>query len=356
MLIIIAVAVGLFFAMNIGASGAAASMGISYGSGVIKRPLIALCLCGIAVFFGAWLGGGEVVKTLGNGIVPKETFTISIALIVLASAAMSLFLANILAIPLSTSEVTVGSIVGAGIVYQSLYVAQFAWIFMFWILTPLVAFTIAVLAGKFLKRPFISKWVRSKKAKPILAVLVVLMGVFEAFSAGMNNVANAVGPLVGADILSTQSGIFWGGLFVAIGAVLLGRGVLETNGKKITELRIEEGCIISGTGAGLVMAASIFGIPVPLVQITTSSIIGIGFAKQGKAVLKKDIVIKLLAVWIVSPVLSMVLCFTLIQLLIEQNMYLIVVMAGLLISVFGVKYLMKKKPEETGEVWLTKQN
>ena len=121
-------------------------------------------------------------------------------------------------------------------------------------------------------------------------------------------------------------------------------------------MRIEEGCIISGTGAGLVMAASIFGIPVPLVQITTSSIIGIGFAKQGKAVLKKDIVIKLFAVWIVSPVLSMVLCFTLIQLLIEQNMYPIVVMAGLLISVFGVKYLMKKKPEETGEVWLTKQN
>lgn len=104
------------------------------------------------------------------------------------------------------------------------------------------------------------------------------------------------------------------------------------------------------------MAASIFGIPVPLVQITTSSIIGIGFAKQGMSVLKKDIVIKLLAVWIVSPVLSMVLCFTLIQLLIEHNMYPIVVMAGLLISVFGVKYLMKKKPDESREVILSKQN
>ena len=54
MLTIIAVAVGLFFAMNIGASGAAASMGISYGSGVIKKPIIALSLCGIAVFLGAF--------------------------------------------------------------------------------------------------------------------------------------------------------------------------------------------------------------------------------------------------------------------------------------------------------------
>jgi sulfate permease len=345
MLTIVAVVIGLFFAMNIGASGAAASMGISYGSGVIKKPIIALILCGIAVFFGAWLGGGEVVKTLGSGIVPKESFTISIALIVLASAALSLFLANILAIPLSTSEVTVGSIVGVGIVYQTLYVESFAWIFMFWILTPLIAFTVAVLAGKFLQLPFVKKWVQSKRAKPILAVLVVIMGLFEAFSAGMNNVANAVGPLVGANVLSTGSGIFWGGLFVAIGAILLGRGVLETNGKKITDLRLEEGCIISGTGAGIVMVASIMGIPVPLVQITTSSIIGIGFVKQGISVLKKDIVIKLLTVWVVSPVLSMVLCFTLIQLLIEKNMYPIVIMVGLLISVFGVKYLNKKEKE-----------
>ena len=240
MLAIIAVVIGLFFAMNIGASGAAASMGISYGSGVIKKPIIALLLCGLAVFFGAWLGGGEVVKTLGSGIVPKETFTISIALIVLASAALSLFLANVLAIPLSTSEVTVGSIVGAGIVYQTLYVANFAWIFMFWILTPLIAFTVAVLAGKFLQLSLVQKWIGSKKAKPILAVLVVVMGLFEAFSAGMNNVANAVGPLVGANILSTGSGVFWGGLFVAFGALILGRGVLETNWKRGASFLVQE--------------------------------------------------------------------------------------------------------------------
>ena len=102
------------------------------------------------------------------------------------------------------------------------------------------------------------------------------------------------------------------------------------------------------------MVASIFGIPVPLVQITTSSIIGIGFAKQGVSVLKKDIVIKLLTVWVVSPVLSMVLSFTLIQLLIEKNMYPIVVMIGLLISVFGVKYLSKTETKKKENIVLTK--
>ncbi|OLS40467.1 inorganic phosphate transporter [Bacillus sp. MRMR6] len=342
MLTIIAIIIGLFFAMNIGGSGAAASMGIAYGSGVVKKRL-ALMLCGIAVFLGAWLGGGEVVKTLGSGIVPSSTFTVSIALIVLASAAMSLFLANIFGIPLSTSEVAVGSIVGAGVVYQSVFAGKLLWIMMFWLLTPITAFFIAVLAAKVLNNKKLKKWVEAPKAVPFLTVLVVVLGLFEAFSAGMNNVANAVGPLVGAGIMTTGNGIFWGGLFVALGALILGHRVLETNGKKITTLKLEEGCVISGTGATIVTIASMFGIPVPLTQITTSSIVGIGFAKNGKEVLKKDIVVQMLTVWIVSPVLSMVLSYTLIQLLIEQNIYPIIAMAGVLISVFGVLFLMKRE-------------
>ncbi|MDF0728035.1 inorganic phosphate transporter [Cytobacillus sp. S13-E01] len=342
MLTIIAITIGLFFAMNIGASGAAASMGIAYGSGVIKKGM-ALLLCSIAIFLGAWLGGGEVVKTIGSGIVPTSTFTVNIALIVIASAALSLFLANIVGIPLSTSEVAVGSVVGAGIVYQSVFLGNLVWIIIFWLLTPIAAFLIAILASSLLKNKRFKKWMEAPKAVPFLSTLVVFMGLFEAFSAGMNNVANAVGPLVGASILSTGNGIFWGGLFVALGALLLGQRVLETNGKKITTLKLEEGCVISGTGASIVTVASMLGIPVPLTQITTSSIIGIGFAKHGWAVLKKDIVVQMLTVWVVSPVLSMVLSYTLIQLLIERNVYPIIAMAGVLISVFGVLSLMKRQ-------------
>lgn len=347
MLTIIAITIGLFFAINIGGSGAAASMGIAYGSGVVKKRL-ALVLCGIAVFLGAWLGGGEVVKTIGSGIVPSSTFTVPIALIVLASAALSLFLANIFGIPLSTSEVAVGAVVGAGIVYQSVFVSSLVWIMIFWLLTPFAAFIIAILASFLLKNKHLTRWMKAPKAVPFLSILVVFMGLFEAFSAGMNNVANAVGPLVGANILSTEKGILWGGIFVALGALILGHRVLETNGKKITTLKLEEGCVISGTGATIVTIASVFGIPVPLTQITTSSIIGIGFAKHGKSVLKKDIVVQLLTVWIVSPVLSMVLTYTLIQLIIEHNFYPIVAMVGVLISVFGVMSLMKRpKPALT---------
>lgn len=342
MLTTIAILLGLFFAMNIGGSGAAASMGISYGSGVVKKGL-GLLLCSVAVFLGAWLGGGEVVKTMGSGIVPESTFTVQIALIVVASATLSLFLANIFGIPLSTSEVAVGSVVGAGLVYQSVFAGKLFWIMSFWFVTPILAFVLAIAASRFLKQKRIKKWITTPKAPQILAILVVLMGLFEAFAAGMNNVANAVGPLVGAGILSSGNGVFWGGLFVAFGVLLFGRRVLETNGKKITKLKLEEGCIISGTGATIVVLASLFGIPVPLTQITTSSIIGIGFTKDGLKVLQKDIVVRMLTIWVVSPVLSMILTYTLIQLIIEHNVYPIIAMAGGVIAVFGVLSLFNGK-------------
>ncbi len=345
MLIVLAITIGLFFAINIGASGAAASMGIAYGAGVIKKRL-ALLLCAFAVFLGAVLGGGEVVRTLGSGIVPASSFTTQIVIIVLASAALSLFLANVFGIPLSTSEVAVGAIVGVGIVYQTIFVGKLLWILLFWLLTPFVAFFLAIASAYLLKRKWLQARLKNKKALPVLSVLVLFMGLFEAFAAGMNNVANAVGPLVGAEILSTKDGIFWGGIFVALGALFLGGRVLETNGKKITTLKLEEGCVISGTGATIVTLASLFGIPVPLTQITTSSIIGIGFVNQGKSVLKKDTVVQLLTVWIVSPVLSMVMSYTLIQLFIENNLYPVIAIIGVMVSVFGMLFLMKRTTSE----------
>ncbi len=74
---------------------------------------------------------------------------------------------------------------------------------------------------------------KNSKTKQMDRLFAYYRRIFEAFSAGMNNVANAVGPLVGAGLLSVQHGIIFGGLFVALGALLLGSRVLETNGKKL---------------------------------------------------------------------------------------------------------------------------
>lgn len=343
----IAFFIALFFAMNIGASGTAAAMGPAYGSGAIKSKKIATLLVALCAFLGALLGG-EVVKTIGGGIIPNEMIDVPVVIIILASACITLFVANILGIPLSTSEVVVGAIVGIGISFQSLYVTKLLSIVSFWIIIPLIAFILAYLAGLFI-RSLERKWPQLKgqgKWKKWLMILLIISGCLEAFAAGMNNVANAVGPLVGAGLISVSTGVIVGGIFVSIGAIILGGRVLETNGKKITRLSLLQGSAISATGGSLVIIASVFGFPVPLTQITTTAIVGIGMVNSGFNMWKKDIVKKIIKVWITSPVVSLVISYGLVLLFLKSDIYTFTVIIGVFIATIGSISLIRSERRE----------
>ncbi|KAB2952711.1 inorganic phosphate transporter [Heliorestis acidaminivorans] len=350
MLLYIAFAVAFFFAMNIGASGTAAAMGPAYGSGALKKKT-AMLLVAIAAFLGA-LSGGEVVRTIGSGIIPSTILTVEIVIIVLAAACLTLFIANLLGIPLSTSEVVVGSIVGAGIAFQSLYYHKLAWIVAFWVITPIIAFGISYLFGTFVLK-MEKRWPELKgegRWKKPLTILLITAGALEAYAAGMNNVANAVGPLVGAGLLDISLAVILGGLFVALGAFLLGGKVLETNGKRITDLTLLQGSSVSFTGGTLVIIASIFGLPVPLTQVTTSGIMGIGTARQGFMLWQKGIIKKILKVWVVSPLLSLVLSYGFIILFIQADYYTLLVLASLFLATLGVISLVKTIQQEKSTI------
>lgn len=336
MITLLAFMAAFFFAINIGASGAAASMGIAYGSGAVKTRRIALLICAAGVFLGAAIGGGEVAKTLGSGIIPKELISINISLIILSSAAISLFIANIAGIPLSTSEVTVGAIVGVGIAYKKVFLGTLLSIVMYWILIPIVAFILAVMLNKIVKKAenrFL--FLKEKKWVKILSILVVCTGFLEAFSAGMNNVANSIGPLAASGLISIQHGIIVGGLFVATGAMVLGGRVVETNGKKITELSLLQGSAVSGIGAALVIIASVFGIPVPQTQVTTCSILGVGFSNKGWKIFGKGIISRLLKVWLVSPLFSLVVSYNLVKLFLDFDIYAVAIGVSVFIATTG---------------------
>jgi len=352
MIVILAGIMSLFFAMNIGASGAAASLGVAYGSGAIPKKRNALLICGIAIFLGAVIGGSEVVKTIGEGLIPSGILDAKIVLIILSAATLSLFIANIMGIPLSTSEITVGSVVGVGIAFKSLYIVNILWIVLFWLLVPFVSFVIAIFAGKYVKRAEDnSVWLKNPSNEKYLSLFVIIIGCFEAFSAGMNNVANSIGPLVGAGLISIDKGIIIGGLFIAIGAFLLGGRVLQTNGKKIVRYSKLEGGLISGIGATLVTIASIFGLPVPLTQVTSSAIIGIGVSKNGMAMLKKKMVSRILKVWIVSPILSLVISYSFVQLFIKSDFYMVLILFSVCVATLGILSLMKTIREDSRNIY-----
>ena len=351
MLTYLALAIAFFFAMNIGASGTAAAMGAAYGADAIKNKRIALLLVAIAAFFGAVLGGGQVVKTISQGIIPSDILQVEIVVIILFAATFTLFISNLLGIPLSTSEVTVGSIVGVGIAYHALYADSLLVIISFWFLVPITSFLITFILGKVIMYSE-KRWPQLKgkgKWTKWLSLLLILGGCLEAFSAGMNNVANAIGPLVGANMINATNGLFLGAIFVSIGALVLGSRVLETNAKKITKLSLLQGSAVSFTGGTLVIIASVFGLPIPLTQVTTCGILGVGTAKDGIITLQKTIIKRILLVWLVSPLASLVVSYFLINIFVKWNGYNVLITLCTLILTMGTitLYQLVRKEKST---------
>lgn len=301
----LALGLGLFFAVNIGASGTAAAMGAAYGSGAVRRKaaliLVALCALG-----GAVLAGSEVSTTIGKGLLGGTEVSAAVAAVILASASLSLFAANLAGVPLSTSEVTVGAVMGAALFLGPPAPHKIGLILLTWTILPLLSALIAYLLQRFLAgrlRPLL------RGRRRYVALLLTLGGCYEALAAGSNNVANAVGPLIGAGLVPIGAGVMVGGLGLALGALTLGGRVLNTNAKKITALDLISGSFVSFVGATLVLVASLLGFPVPLTQVTTMGIVGVGYANGGWPALNPATLKRVAQVWIVSPLVSLIAAY-----------------------------------------------
>jgi len=320
--LILALGIALFFAMNIGGSGLSIAMEIPYGAGAISKNK-AMILVALFVVLGAVLAGEGVIETVGFGIVPEEILDINIAIIILSSAAVCILITNIFGIPMSTSEVTVGALAGVGLYFtlvvgrsQSLNVLTIAEIAGFWFFLPALSFVIAYIIRRFLYQRIIgwlTKMELEERIKRALDTMLITSGCYVAFSIGANNTSNAIGPLVGAGAIELVSGALFGGLFIGVGALIFGRRVLETTGKKIAEVCTLEAALAAFISGTLVILASFLGIPVPLAQVVPTAIMGIGCGQEGQYTdnPNSEIWQKMVRVWLISPVVALTISFSL---------------------------------------------
>ena len=298
----------VFFAMNMGASGIAPAFAAAYGAKAIKRK-DALILFSLFVIAGALILGRNVSVTLGKGLLPKEILNFDTVLVILGSAALSLFLANLLRIPQSTSQVTVGAIVGAGLYYRQLNVHTFFLkILPMWVLLPLLSYALTFFLYRIIYPPkhnnlhlYEKLFAHERK----LRVTTLAVSCYVAFTIGSNNVANAVGPLFGAGILGLFIGLLLASPLFGIGAYVLGRGPLETAGREIVPLGIFSGTLVSFVTATLLIFASIIGMPQSLVQLNLCSLFAVGSLKNGhKSTLGLYATKKTFLIWLITPLLS----------------------------------------------------
>jgi len=307
----------VFFAVNMGASGIAPSFAAVYGARLIKKR-ITIILFSVFVVLGAIALGRNVSLTLGKNLLPQEFLSFNTALIIITAAALSLFLANILKIPQSTSQVTVGAITGAGLYFKHLYFKTLCVkIIPMWVILPLSAYIFTFLLYRVIYPPrhgnlyiYEKLFAHDKKIK----ITGILVSCYVAFAIGSNNVANAVGPLFGAGIVGIMPGLIMVAPIFGIGAGLMGKGNINTAGKEIVPLGILSSTIVSFVTATLLIFASILGIPQSLVQLNMCSIFAISSLKNGhKSTLDSHIAKKTFIVWAITPLLSVVISYLLLS-------------------------------------------
>ncbi|CAC9649766.1 inorganic phosphate transporter [bacterium endosymbiont of Bathymodiolus sp. 5 South] len=183
-LLVLAVAFGLFMAWGVGANDVANAMGTSVGSGAITIKQ-AIIIAVIFEFAGAVLAGGEVTATIRKGILDASIFTNDPHLLVygmlasLLAAGFWLMIASSLGWPVSTTHSIVGAIVGFGAV--GVGIDAVAWgkvgtIAMSWIVSPILAGSIAFVLFKSLQKLIIDTENPFDNAKRYVPFYMFLVG------------------------------------------------------------------------------------------------------------------------------------------------------------------------------------
>jgi PiT family inorganic phosphate transporter len=134
-------------------------------------------------------------------------------------------------------------------------------------------------------------------AQRVLDSLHFLSAGAVCFARGLNDTPKIVALLVAANALSPRVGLPLIGVAMAVGGLIGARRVADTMARKITPLNAGQGFIASLTTAGLVIAASWFGLPVSTTHVSTGGIFGIGAVTRQA---RPKTVIAILAAWVTT--------------------------------------------------------
>lgn len=164
------------------------------------------------------------------------------------------------------------------------------------------------------------------RVERIFTPMMIFTACAMAFAHGSNDVANGVGPLAavfalvksGGDVGQTSPLPLWvlvlGGGGIVLGLTTYGYRVMQTIGKKITELTPSSGFCATMAAAATVVLASRTGLPVSTTHIAVGAVMGVGLAR-GFAALDLRVIGNIFVAWVVtlpaSGILAALLYFTL---------------------------------------------
>lgn len=355
------IAVALFLAFNNGANDNFKGFATVWGSDTLsyRQALTLATLATLAGSLASWLLADNLIQQFsGKGLVPDAiASTPNFILSVACGAAMTVFSATRLGLPISTTHALIGGLIGAGLgqvgghvdfnkLMQSFIVPL--------LLSPLMAATLGVLFYKMVgsrrskndcacvvestpiqlasnstgaatlamglpimlisdkascdKTATLARFSISKLLKKIHISSAVTI----CFARALNDTPKLAALLFAAQFTHQKLPIVLAGILMACGGLIFAKKVAETMSQKVTRLDDAQGLTANLVTAGLVLLASKFGLPVSTTHVSVGAIAGVG-ASAGT--LNWQALRGILLSWLATLPLALVIAWTVSKLL-----------------------------------------
>lgn len=325
----------------------------------------ALTLATISTFAGSLcalvLASALLTTFSGRGLVPDEVVASRYFLTaVAAGAGATVMLATVMGLPISTTHALIGALVGAGLIaagsQMNLGVLQRQFILPL-LVGPVAGYVLAIAAFRCLRAfgaglegsdasclcvgrvdniaalPECSEALRAQSL-PALAVAIdtesrcsdqyaerfvaldvrrltdaahVLSAGVVSFARGLNDTPKIAALLVG---LAPRDGAISMALMacaMAVGGILGARRVAETMSHRITAIGHSDGLAANAATSSLVIAASVFGLPVSTTHVSVGALVGIGVVTRHA---HTDVISGIFGSWLVTLPCAAVLSAT----------------------------------------------
>jgi inorganic phosphate transporter, PiT family len=274
----------------------------------VLTPLMAVFWAAFFNFVAAFTFGTAVAKTMGKGLIDIDVVNSNVVLGGLIGAITWNLITWYFGIPSSSSHALIGGYAGAAVARVGVraIVPGMAWVktLSFIVLSPLIGMVLGFLlmvavSWTFHKAPYgsVDRWFR--RAQLGSAALFSL-------SHGTNDAQKTMGIIAGLLVANRSLFASTGSPFhfmylpnlkevpiwiilsahaaIALGTLTGGWRIVRTMGSRITKLKPFTGFCAETAGAGTVLLASIWGIPVSTTHTITGAIIGVGAAQRVSAV------------------------------------------------------------------------
>lgn len=146
----------------------------------------------------------------------------------------------------------------------------------------------------------------------LVVIAAAVIGAYMALNIGANDVANNMGPAVGAQALTMGGALLIAAVFETAGALIAGGDVVKTisSGIVAPEAMAESATFIWAMMAALLAAAlwlnlaTWLGAPVSTTHSIVGGVVGAGIAAAGIAAVNWPAIGRIAASWVISPVLG----------------------------------------------------